>query len=89
MNEVRVLLPSVLVALFPGAPRELAVQAGTVGEAIAVLDARWPGMRDRLCESPGRLRRHINVFVEGERATPATPLRAGGEMIVMTAISGG
>ncbi len=89
MSEVRVLLPAVLVALFPGAPRELGVQAATVAEAIAALDAQWPGMRDRLCERPDRLRRHINVFVEGDRATPATPLRPGCEMIVMTAISGG
>ena len=34
MSEVRVLLPAVLVALFPGAPRECGVEAATVAEAI-------------------------------------------------------
>ena len=37
--------------------------------AIDALDARWPGMRDRLCDSTPAIRRHINVFVDGERAT--------------------
>ena len=62
---------------------------GTVGEAIAALDARWPGMRDRICDSTPRLRRHLNVFVEGERATLDTGLAPGAEIIIMTAISGG
>jgi molybdopterin converting factor small subunit len=46
-------------------------------------------MRDRVCDSRPRIRRHINVFVDGERATLATPLRPGAEVIVLTAISGG
>jgi molybdopterin converting factor small subunit len=46
-------------------------------------------MRDRLCDSRPRIRRHINVFVNGERATLKTPLAPGAEVIVMTAISGG
>ena len=54
-----------------------------------MLDARWPGMRDRLCDSRPRIRRHINVFVAGERATLATRLAPGAEVIIMTAISGG
>jgi molybdopterin converting factor small subunit len=87
--RVLVLLPAALVALFPGAVRHVELPAATVGEAIDALDARWPGMRDRLCDSVPRVRRHINVFVEGERATLATPLPPGAEMVVMTAISGG
>ena len=37
-------LPPVLLPLFPGLPRELAVEAGTVLEAIDRLDERWPGL---------------------------------------------
>ena len=40
----------------------------TVDEVIDALDARWPGMRDRLCDSTPAMRRHINVFVDGKRA---------------------
>jgi molybdopterin synthase sulfur carrier subunit len=86
---VVVTLPVVLLRLFPGAARRVEVEAGSVEETIAALEARWPGMRDRLCDSTPALRRHLNVFVDGEKAGLATPLAPGVEMIVMTAISGG
>ena len=86
---VTVLLPAALVRLFPGSTRQVELPASTVGEAIDRLDALWPGMRDRLCDSTPAVRRHINVFVEGERASLETPLAPRAEMIVITAISGG
>ena len=67
-TPVVVRLPGVLVDLFPGSVRRLELQAGTVAEMIDGLDARWPGMRDRLCDSTPAVRRHINVFVDGRRA---------------------
>jgi molybdopterin converting factor small subunit len=88
-HAVVVRLPAILVNLFPGAVRRLEVSAASVGEALDALDTRWPGMRDRLCDSRPRIRRHINVFVDGERASLETPLAPGAEVIVMTAISGG
>jgi molybdopterin converting factor small subunit len=88
-HAVVVRLPAILVNLFPGAARQVEVPAASVREAIDALDARWPGMRDRLCDSRPRIRRHINVFVDGERAGLDTPLAPGAEVIVMTAISGG
>jgi molybdopterin converting factor small subunit len=86
---VRVTLPTILLRLFPGAVRRLELPAASVAEVIDALDARWPGMRDRLCDSTPRIRRHINVFVAGERATLETPLTPGAEVLVFTAISGG
>ena len=87
--RVVVTLPAALVNLFPGSARRVEVSATTVGDVIDALDSRWPGMRDRICDSTPRIRRHINVFVEGERATLQTRLAPGAEMMVMTAISGG
>ncbi len=84
-----VYLPASLVTLFPGAPRHLVVEAATVAALVDALNARWPGMRDRLCDSTPAVRRHINVFVEGERATLATRLEPGTEVAIITAISGG
>ncbi len=84
-----VTLPAVLLALFPGSVRHVEVQASDVAAAIDALNARWPGMRDRICNSTPRIRRHINVFVDGERATLDTRLPPGADMLVMTAISGG
>jgi predicted phage tail protein len=86
---VRVVLPPALLPLFPGCPRRMEIQARTVREAIDALETRWPGMRDRLCDSRPAIRRHINVFVAGERAHLRTPLPPGAEMFVMTAVSGG
>ncbi len=86
---VAVTLPTLLVRLFPGSVRRLDLSAATVAGVIDALDARWPGMRDRLCDSRPAIRRHINVFVAGERATLETPLAPGAEVIIMTAISGG
>jgi molybdopterin converting factor small subunit len=86
---VVVTLPANLVRLFPGAVRRLELPASSVREMIDALDGRWPGMRDRLCDSRPAIRRHISVFVEGRRATLDTPLAPGTEVAVMTAISGG
>lgn len=86
---VTVRLPAALVALFPGSVRRLEVRAATVDALMGALDARWPGMRDRLCDSTPAIRRHINVFVAGRRATLATRLEPGDEVDVLTAISGG
>jgi molybdopterin converting factor small subunit len=87
--SISVTLPTLLLRLFPGSVRRLDLPAATVAELIDALDGRWPGMRDRLCDSRPRLRRHINVFVAGARATLETPLAPGTEVIIMTAISGG
>lgn len=88
-SRVRVGLPPALVRLFPGAVSQVDVQASTVAEMIDALDARWPGMRDRLCDSTPAIRRHINVFVAGRRASLATPLPPGTAIHVLMAISGG
>ena len=88
-SPVAVTLPRALLNLFPGAPRRVEVRASTVGDMIDALEVRWPGMRDRLCDSRPAIRRHINVFVAGERADLKTPLSPGAEVFVITAITGG
>jgi molybdopterin synthase sulfur carrier subunit len=87
--SVVVILPEALLRLFPGSMPRVEIQAATVRDAIDALEARWPGMRDRLCDSRPRVRRHINIFVAGERVTLETALPAGTEMIVLTAMRGG
>jgi molybdopterin synthase sulfur carrier subunit len=82
-------LPTTLPPLFNGLPRRLDIDAATVAEAFERLDERWPGLRDRLCEPGPALRRHINVYVDRERAELDTPLEAGSRVDVIAAISGG
>lgn len=88
-TTVIVRLPAVLTDLFPGSLRRVEVQASTVAEMVDALEARWPGMRDRICDTRPSIRRHINVFVDGERARLDMRLAPGAEVFVLTAISGG
>jgi molybdopterin synthase sulfur carrier subunit len=82
-------LPSTLPLVLPGLPRELELEATSVADAITRLEERWPGLRDRLCESGPSLRRHINVYVDGSRADLGTELEPGSRVDVVAAISGG
>lgn len=86
---VRVRLPAVLTDLFPESVRRLDLNVATVAEMIDALDERWPGMGDRIRDSRPSVRKHINIFVDGERATLKTKLAPGAEVFVLTAISGG
>ena len=67
----------------------MALSAGTISDVFDELDVRWPGMRDRLCDSTPAIRPHINVFVEGKRAVLNTRLAPGTHVFIVTAISGG
>jgi sulfur-carrier protein len=82
-------LPSTLPSVFPELPRRVDVDAATVEEAIARLDERWPGLKDRLCEPGPALRRHINIYVDRERAALETPIEGSSRVDVIAAISGG
>jgi molybdopterin synthase sulfur carrier subunit len=87
MAEVH--LPATLPPLFRDLPRRVEVDAATVGEAITRLDARWPGVRDRLCVPGPQLRPHVNVYVDQERAGLETALGSHSRVDVIAAISGG
>ena len=86
---VKVQLPAGLVALFPGAVPRLELPAASVDGVLDALDARWPGMADRLRDSRPAVRRHIAVFVDGRRAGLKTPLSPGAQVVILTRISGG
>lgn len=88
-GTVHVRLPAHLVVLFPGAPRLVEVEAASVAQMVAALDARWPGMGARICDESPAIRRHVNIFVAGRRVRLDTPLATGADVFVITAISGG
>jgi molybdopterin converting factor small subunit len=87
--SVVVRLPALLMQLFPDAKRVVSLEVDSVDALIAALDERWPGMRDRLCDTSPAIRRHINVFVDGKRAKLQTALRPGADVFILTAVSGG
>jgi sulfur-carrier protein len=82
-------LPGTLTPLFPGLPRRVEVEAATVLAAIESLETRWPGLRDRIVEEGPALRRHLHVYVDGERAGLDTPVAERSRLDVIAAISGG
>ncbi len=84
-----VVLPRSLVALFPGASRRVDAQGSTVGEVIDSLDARWPGLRDRLCYPGPVLHEYINVFVDSQPADVTTPVPPDAIIHVIPAVAGG
>ena len=65
----------------------------TVGEALAALWALHPGVRDRVVDEQGRVRQHVNVFVDAEsiRFTGgvATAVPDGCSISIVPAVSGG
>ncbi len=84
-----VILPRSLLSLFPGVERRHELAGATVDQVLTALDDAAPGMRDRLVEEGPRLRRHINVFVDGQPADLDTPVGDGATVHVIPAVSGG
>ena len=69
-----------------GAPRRAVAPSS---RSSADLDRRMPGLANRVLDAGPVIRTHLNVFVNGERATVATPVPPGAEVHVIPAISGG
>lgn len=69
------------------------VEPGTVREIIARLDETYSGFRARLCEDDGKLRRFINIYVDGEDIrfldNLSTRVVEGAELSIVLAIAGG
>ena len=84
-----VMLPRSLLTLFPGVERRHEVDGATVDQVLSALDEAAPGMRDRLVEEGPRLRRHINVFVDGQPADLTTSVGPTATVHVIPAVSGG
>ncbi|HEY3872406.1 MAG TPA: MoaD family protein [Actinocrinis sp.] len=88
---VQVSIPTILRTYTDGAKRVEAAGA-TLQDLIADLDARHPGLRDRLIEN-GELRRFVNVYLNDEdvRFTGGltTPLSDGDAVTVLPAVAGG
>jgi molybdopterin synthase sulfur carrier subunit len=69
------------------------VNAATVGDAITELQTRFPGIKDRLLDESGAVRRFVNVYVNEEDIrflqNQQTPIKTGDEVSIIPAIAGG
>ena len=69
------------------------VSAATIGDAISELQTRYPGIRERLVDESGAVRRFVNVYVNEEDIrflqNQQTSLKDGDEISIIPAIAGG
>jgi molybdopterin synthase sulfur carrier subunit len=89
-----VALTSHLFTYFPDLARgSIVVDAATVAEVVAALEQRAPGFAYYVCDELGRLRRHVNVFVENEmihdRRSLSDRVGADSRVFIAQALSGG
>jgi molybdopterin converting factor small subunit len=85
---VKVCIPSPLRS-YTGVPEVEAVGA-TVGELLADLDVRYPGIRFRMIDEQDAIRPHMRIFVNRERAVGLdVSLAPDDEVQILQALSGG
>jgi sulfur-carrier protein len=68
---------------------EHSVDGATVAALLRELERSHPSLSGWILDERGSVRRHINVFVNGEQAGADTPVAADDRVDVLPAISGG
>ncbi|MDQ3879239.1 MAG: MoaD/ThiS family protein [Actinomycetota bacterium] len=90
--SVTVKIPTQLRSLTGGAA-EVQAEPSTVGGIIGELDARFPGLKDRVLDDAGALRRFVNVYVGAEDVRflhgLGTEVADGGGISIIPAVAGG
>jgi molybdopterin synthase sulfur carrier subunit len=78
---------------FTGGEETVQVEGKTIGDVFDQLEAQYPGIRSRLCEENGELRRFINVYLDGEDIRFLDKLETSvgekAEISIVPAIAGG
>jgi hypothetical protein len=73
--------------------KELVVEAATVADVVREMERIAPGFAFYVCDERGRLRQHVNVFVDelsiGDRGKLSDPVAPGSRVFIMQALSGG
>lgn len=91
-SSIAVLIPTPLRKYTEGESR-VSAKGSTIAEVIDSLNTQFPGIKDRICEPDGEIRRFVNVFVNGENARQldgaATSLKTGDEVGIIPAMAGG
>lgn len=72
-----------------GGRRELELEGGTVAEVLRALEREHPDVRGWILDERGKIRDHINVFVNKEYGREETGVGPDDRLHVLPAISGG
>jgi molybdopterin synthase sulfur carrier subunit len=89
---VKVRIPTPLRPL-TGGKSEVEATALDVQSMIESLNTQFPGLKDRVCDDKGEIRRFVNIYLNEEDIRflkgKATPLKDGDEVSIVPAIAGG
>ncbi len=90
--SVSVRVPTPLRKLTQGAD-EVTVQGDTVKALVDDLERKFPGIKERICDESGKIRRFVNVYVNGDDIrflqNLETSVRDGDSISIVPAIAGG
>jgi len=72
---------------------EVSAAGATIGEILTDLEQHYPGMKERLCDDKGQVRRFVNIFANDEDIrflqNLETPVKEKDEISIVPAIAGG
>jgi molybdopterin synthase sulfur carrier subunit len=90
MTTVRIPSP---LRRYTNSKSKVQVNGSTVTEVIENLEAAYPGVKSRLYDDSGQIKRYVNVFVNGEEIRtlqgPDTPVADKDEVSIIPAMAGG
>ena len=81
-----------LKRFFPGLQHTPA-NGGTLAAVLEEMESHYPGVRSYVLDEQGKLRQHVNIFIDGtmirDRNTLTDPFTENSEIYIMQALSGG
>jgi sulfur-carrier protein len=90
--SVQVRVPTPL-RRFTGGAEEVNANGATVAALVNNLEKNYPGIKERICDEEGRVRRFVNIFVNGDDirflSNLDTAVKDGDEVSIVPAIAGG
>lgn len=89
---IKVRIPTPLRKLTNGKD-EVSAEGKNIKELIDDIERHYPGLKERICEGDGKLRRFVNIYLNDEdirfKSNMDTELKAGDEISIIPAIAGG
>jgi molybdopterin synthase sulfur carrier subunit len=89
---IRVRVPTPLRKYTSGA-ETVAASGATIGALVDDLDRHHPGIKERICDEEGKVRRFVNIYVNGDDirflSNLDSPVKDGDEVSIVPAIAGG
>ena len=89
---IQVRIPTPLRKLTGGA-ESVAASGATIAAVVQDLETRHPGLKERICDDAGKVRRFVNVYVNGDDIrfldNLQTAVKDGDEISIVPAIAGG